>query len=154
MQTAEEVHKTHRHLDVSVIEDLREVELFREVPGDMTVADYLGPDLLQAVRQRMLNERNWDVYPFSEPSYDFRKRSINAIEAVIARNAGERIAIVCHGGVINAYIGHIIGTPYDMFFRPAHASVSIVAVGQGRRVIRLLNDTHHLTTAEGNFATY
>jgi probable phosphoglycerate mutase len=154
METAQAVQRVHRHLHVEVSEDLREVELFREVPGDMTVADYLGRDLLQAVRQRMLTERNWDVYPYSEPSYDFKKRSINSIEAVIAKKAGERIAIVCHGGVINAYIGHIIGAPYDMFFRPAHASVSIVAVGQGRRVVRLLNDTHHLTTAEGDFATY
>jgi broad specificity phosphatase PhoE len=102
----------------------------------------------------MLNERNWDVYPHSESSYDFKKRAINAIEAAIARNAGERIAVVCHGGVINAYVGHIIGSRYDMFFRPAHASVSIVASGEGRRILRFLNDTHHLTTAEGDFATY
>ena len=68
--------------------------------------------------------------------------------------AGERIIIVCHGGVINAYTGHIIRTDVDMFFRPAHASVSIVVAGEGRRVVRLLNDTHHLSTAEGDFATY
>jgi broad specificity phosphatase PhoE len=110
--------------------------------------------LLIAARTRMLEERTWDVYPHTEPSFDFRKRTINAVEACIAHNAGERIVIVCHGGVINAYAGHIIKTPYDMFFRPAHASVSIVVAGEGRRVIRLLNDTHHLTTAEGDFATY
>ena len=56
--------------------------------------------------------------------------------------------------VINAYTGHIVKSPYDMFFRPAHASVSIVLAGQGRRVVRLLNDTHHLSTAEGDVATY
>ena len=56
--------------------------------------------------------------------------------------------------MINAYIGHIIGTKYDMFFRPAHASISVVAVGENRRILRLLNDTHHLTTGEGEFTTY
>jgi broad specificity phosphatase PhoE len=110
----------------------------------------------------MIDERNWDVYPRSESSYDFRKRAINAVETVIATNVGERsdgrpsgrIAIVCHGGVINAYLGHIIGSRYDMFFRPAHTSVSVAVSGEGRRVLRLLNDTHHLTTAEGDFASY
>lgn len=153
-ETATAIAEHHRHLDLKVIKDLREVELFREVPPDKTVQEYLGPELLLGVRQRMLDERSWDVYPYSEASFEFRKRVINAVEAAIAHNAGERIVIVCHGGVINAYTGHIIRTPYDMFFRPAHASVSIVVAGQGRRVVRLLNDTHHLTTAEGSFATY
>lgn len=154
LDTARSVHQHHRHLEIEVVPDLREVEVFRDVPRDKTVREFIGRDLLEAARQRMLNERNWDVYPYTEPSYEFRKRVINAIEAAIARSAGQRIAIVCHGGVINAYTGHIIRSPYDMFFRPAHASVSIVAAGGGRRVIRLLNDTHHLTTAEGDFATY
>lgn len=153
-ETAEAMLVHHRSLRLEVIPDLREVEVFRDAPPGKTLREFLGPELLGALRHRMLTERNWDVYPHSEPSYDFRKRCINAIEAAIASNAGERIAIVCHGGVINAYAGHIIGTPYDMFFRPANASVSIVAAGGGRRVIRLLNDTHHLTTAEGDFATY
>ena len=154
METAQAVQRHHPRLELQVMEDLREVEVFRDVPRDKTAEEVLGRDLLLAARQRMLNERNWDVYPHSEPSYDFRKRAINAVETAIAGNVGERIAIVCHGGVINAYIGHIIGTPYDMFFRPAHTSVNIVAVGNGRRVLRLLNDIHHLTTAEGDFATY
>jgi len=152
-ETAEQIAGEHG-LQVEFVKDLREVEVFRDVPPDQTVRDYLGMDLLNAVRQRMITERIWDVYPDSERSHDFRKRCVNAIEAAIARNAGERIAIVCHGGVINAYTGHIIGTPYDMFFRPAHASVSIAVAGGSRRVVRLLNDIHHLRTAEGDFLTY
>ncbi len=153
LETAQAIQQHHR-LELDVIHDLREVEVFRDVPPDKTLLEFLGKELLDAARLRMLNERNWDVYPYSEPSSEFKKRAINAVETAIARNAGERIAIVCHGGVINAYTGHIIGTPYDMFFRPANASVNVVAVGGGRRVIRQLNDTHHLTTAEGVFATY
>jgi broad specificity phosphatase PhoE len=151
--TAEQVAK-QQGIEIEFLDDLREVEVFRDVPPKKTALEFLGKELLDAVRERMLNERNWDVYPHSESSYDFKKRAINAIESAIARNAGERIAVVCHGGVINAYVGHIIGSRYDMFFRPAHASVSIVVSGQGRRILRLLNDTHHLTTAEGDFASY
>ncbi len=152
MNTAEAVARQHR-LQVRVIDDLREVELFREVPSERTLADVLGEDVIGAMRLRMLTEKNWDVFPMSESSHEFRKRVINAVETAIARNAGERIAIVCHGGVINAYIGHIIGSRYDMFFRPAHTSVSIIAAGGERRILRLLNDTHHLA-GEGDFATY
>src|SRR2546426_6543355 len=155
-RAAETAAEVARHQDIAVehVEDLREVEVFRDIPPEKTALEFLGKELLDAVRERMLNERNWDVYPHSESSYDFKKRCVNAIEAAIARNAGERIAIVCHGGVINAYTGHIIGTPYDMFFRPAHASVSIAVAGGSRRVVRLLNDIHHLRTAEGDFLTY
>ena len=153
VETAGEVAR-HQELEVEYLDDLREVEVFRDVPPDKTALAFLGKELLEAVRERMLNERNWDVYPYSESSYDFKKRAVNAVETAVAKNAGERIAIVCHGGVINAYLGHIIGSRYDMFFRPAHTSVSVVVCGEGRRVLRLLNDTHHLTTAEGEFASY
>ena len=153
VETAGEVAR-HQEREVEYLDDLREVEVFRDVPPEKTALEFLGKELLEAVRERMLNERNWDVYPYSESSYDFKKRAVNAIETAIAKKAGERIAIVCHGGVINAYLGHIIGSRYDMFFRPAHTSVSIVVSGEGRRILRLLNDTHHLTTAEGEFATY
>jgi broad specificity phosphatase PhoE len=152
-ETAQPVAEMHR-LQVETINDLREVEVFRDVPPEKTAREAFGDDLLKAVRQRMLTERNWDVYPLSESSFDFRKRTINAIEAAIARNAGERIAIVCHGGVINAYMGHIIGSRYDMFFRPAHTSINVAVAGGDRRVPRSLNDVHHLMTAEGNFLSY
>jgi len=154
MQTAEAVQKHHKHLELQVIEDLQEVMIFKDVPPEKTALEFFGKDLLMAVRLRMLEERSWDVYPLSESSFDFRKRAVNAVETAIAQNVGERIAIVCHGGVINAYIGHIVRSAYDMFFRPAHTSVSIVASGESRRVLRSMNDTYHLRTAEGDFATY
>ncbi len=153
VQTAEEIARHHR-LKLQKDDGLREVEVFRDLPPEKTVREFLGDEMLQAVRLRMLNERSWDVYPYSESSYDFRKRAINAVEAAIAANTGERVAIVCHGGVINSYVGHIIGTPYDMFFRPAHTAINVVAVGGARRVLRTLNDIHHLRTGEGEFLTY
>jgi broad specificity phosphatase PhoE len=149
-ETAEAIAEHHKNQQI----DLREVGVFQDIPRDQKVQEFLGMELLIGVRNRMLEERSWDVYPYSEDSHTFRKRTINAIEGCIAHNAGERIVIVCHGGVINAYTGHIVRSPYDMFFRPAHASVNIVLAGEGRRVVRLLNDTHHLTTPEGDIATY
>jgi broad specificity phosphatase PhoE len=153
METARAISQHHRQ-ECRVIEDLSEVGIFQDVPPDKTAAEFFGDDLVKATGQRMLNERSWDVFPLSESSHEFRKRAINAVESVIVGTEGERIAIVCHGGVINAYIGHIIGSRYDMFFRPAHTSINVVATGEGRRVLRSLNDVHHLRVGEGEFLTY
>lgn len=142
--TAAEIAK-HHGLEPLIVDDLREVEIWRDMPQEQSVAEYLGTHYLAALRERMVQEKTWDVYPYSESSFEFRRRTVNAIEAILAAHPGQRIAVVCHGGVINAYTGHLIRTPYDMFFRPAHASISVVMAGHGRRALRCLNDCHHLT---------
>jgi probable phosphoglycerate mutase len=146
----------HHGLEVVVVDDLREVEIFRDIPPDKPVAEFLGRAYLQGVRNRMIAEKSWDVYPYSEASMEFRRRAINAIEGIIARHEGRggRIAIVCHGGVINAYCGYIIGARYDMFFRPAHTSVNVVAAAQGRRALHSLNDVTHLKTPDGHLRSH
>lgn len=153
LDTAIQIARHHR-LAPTVIDDLREVEVFRDIPNDQTAADFLGEGLLAGIRGRMLRERSWDVYPFSESSAEFRKRTVNAIEGIIATHEGQRVVVACHGGVINAYIGHIIRSPYDMFFRPAHTSISIVNAGDGIRAVQVLNDYHHLATPEGSFVSH
>ena len=70
------------------------------------------------------------------------------------RDGLKHIAIVCHGGVINAYIGHILGIEQDMFFRPAHASISRVLAGDGRRVVSTLNEMHHLASVAPELVTF
>jgi len=77
-----------------------------------------------------------------------------ALEAAQQHHIGQQLAIVCHGGVINAYLGHLLGLSQDMFFRPAHASVSRVLTGDGRRVIHTLNELHHLQAADSSLVTF
>lgn len=144
----------HHRMEPEVMDDLREIEVFRDVPADQRAVDFLGAGLLAATRERMLRERKWDVYPYSESSFGFRKRTVNAVEAIIAQNEGKRVVIACHGGVINAYIAHIIGVEYDMFFRPAHASISVVYSGHGVRALQSLNDVHHLLAGEWNLVSH
>jgi broad specificity phosphatase PhoE len=153
LHTGREIARHHK-LDVEVLDDLKEVGIFTEVPEGREPRELLGEQLLAGIRERMLRERSWDVYPYSETSHGFRKRVINAIEGIIASNTGHRVVIACHGGVINAYAGHVIGSSYDMFFRPAHASISVVAAGEGLRALHRLNDTYHLQTAEGSFLSH
>lgn len=150
LETGREIARHHR-LEPTVLPDLREVGIFRDVPPEQRVSDYFGAQLLSGIRNRMLSEKSWDVYPLSESSHEFRKRVINVIEGIIMAHPGERVVVACHGGVINAYVGHIIGSKFDMFFQPAHTSINLVAGGEGRRALHYLNNTQHLFTAEGTF---
>ena len=153
LETGREIARHHR-MEPEVIHDLREVEVFRDIPSDKSAVDFLGQGLLLGIRERMLRERKWDVYPYSESSFEFRKRTVNAVEAIIAENEGKRVVIACHGGIINAYVGHIIGVDSDMFFRPAHASINVVFSGHGVRALQALNDVHHLRTGEWSLVSH
>ena len=51
---------------------------------------------------------------------DFRARVMSSIEGIISRHGGDRVAVVCHGGVINLYAGDVLGLNVDGpgFFYP------------------------------------
>ena len=77
-----------------------------------------------------------------------------SLESILAGHEGRSVVVACHAGVINAYIAHIIGVDCDMFFRPAHTSVSIIYAGEGMRALQSLNDVRHLDTPEGSFLSH
>jgi 2,3-bisphosphoglycerate-dependent phosphoglycerate mutase len=141
-------------LEPVVYPELREVETYRDVPDGVPLEDVLSPVMWQGVRERFNRELRWDVSPFSESSAEFRYRVVTVVEGILALHKGQQLAIVCHGGVINAYLGHLLGLSQDMFFRPAHASVSRVLTGDGRRVIHTLNELHHLQAADPSLVTF
>jgi broad specificity phosphatase PhoE len=143
LTTAGEVAR-HHGLEPRVVEDLREVELFRDLPDATSLTAVIGSAELDRLQERFIHERRWDVYPFSESSAAFRTRVVTAIDEIVARHAGQRVAVACHSGVINGYVGHVLGVGEDMIFRAAHASVSRVLAGDGRQVLHSLNETHHL----------
>jgi hypothetical protein len=72
-------------------------------------------------------------------------RVVPAIEALLERSRDGTMIVVTHGGVINAYLGHIMGVHHDMFFLPENASINSVLAEGGRREMRFLNDVRHLT---------
>jgi probable phosphoglycerate mutase len=145
----------HHGLELVTLADLREVELFRDIAPEQSVENALGQPLVMGVRERMMTERRWDVYPMSESSADFRKRVVNTIEGIAAMHEGQRVVVACHGGVINAYLAHHLEIVQDMFFRPAHTSVNIVRVGHhGVRALHVLGDVHHLTSEGSDLVTY
>jgi probable phosphoglycerate mutase len=75
----------------------------------------------------------------------FQAVVVEAVERVIDANPGKTVAIVAHGGVMNAYLGHVIGARDVMFFEPAYTCISrVVAARTGQRMIRTINEHAHL----------
>jgi probable phosphoglycerate mutase len=55
------------------------------------------------------------------------------------------VVIAAHGGVINAYLGHVMGIDRDLFFLPDHSSINTVLVDGARREMVFMNDVRHIT---------
>jgi 2,3-bisphosphoglycerate-dependent phosphoglycerate mutase len=75
----------------------------------------------------------------------FRRNVVAAVERAIAAHPGGRVAVVCHGGVINAWAGHVLGIADPFFLDVAYTGVSrFLAASTGERSVRSLNETVHL----------
>ena len=70
---------------------------------------------------------------------EFQGHVVAAMEEVVATHPRQRVAVVCHGGVINAYLSSVIHLPGTMFFEPAYTSVSRVISGSTHRQIVSVN---------------
>ena len=82
--------------------------------------------------------------PGAESSDAFQERVVPAVEAALAAQPEGDVWIVCHGGVINAYVGMVLGIrEQEMFFLPPNTSLNTVRViGDERQVWFLADDTH------------
>ncbi|MET0577141.1 MAG: histidine phosphatase family protein [Ilumatobacteraceae bacterium] len=78
--------------------------------------------------------------------HEFRAGVVEAVEEMIEAHPGKKIAAVCHGGVINAYITHVLGIAEPSgFFYPNYTSIHrIAAARSGERSVLSLNETCHL----------
>jgi probable phosphoglycerate mutase len=75
----------------------------------------------------------------------FRAGVVTAMEHVITGNPGGSVAVVCHGGVINAYLAHILGIERPLWFEPKYTSIHrVLASRRGDRTLQALNETAHL----------
>jgi probable phosphoglycerate mutase len=82
--------------------------------------------------------------------FEFRDTLCAAIERIVTAHPSQKVAIVCHGGVINAYLADLLGIAEDMWYRPAHASAHRLWFAGDRRVVHRLNEIEHLVDGEGS----
>lgn len=102
-------------------------------------------DLLRKFREQ---DAIWRHGPGAEDIEDLRSRVRAVVDGALAAHPDGDVLLVAHGGVINAYIGPLLGLDQPMFFLPENTSLNTVVVnGDGQR-IRFLNDVRHLTDPE------
>jgi probable phosphoglycerate mutase len=76
---------------------------------------------------------------------DFQQTVVAALEGIIGENRGRRVAVFCHGGVINVWTAYVLEMTPRLFFEPWYASIHrYLCAGSGERNLVSLNDTAHL----------
>jgi probable phosphoglycerate mutase len=106
-------------------------------------------EILAADEQMLHRLRNqepiWRHAPGVEQLAPFRTRVHGAVESILERHTEGNVVVVCHGGVINAYVAPLLGVEHEMFFIPENTSLNSVVVDGDARRVRFLNDHLHLT---------
>jgi 2,3-bisphosphoglycerate-dependent phosphoglycerate mutase len=87
---------------------------------------------------------HWDSIENSEPSKEFRKRVVEALDNIASMHVGERVLAFAHGGVVNAYVAEVLGLEKDFFFPAANTSITVVRVSGKHRVLYVLNEFAHI----------
>jgi probable phosphoglycerate mutase len=138
VQTAEPLAASQRR-DIALVDDVAE--------WDRHSNEYVPIEELKAAndpRWQAMLRGEWTVH--EESPEQFRERVVGAIENLVETHSGGRIAIVCHGGVINGYLGHVLGLSNPQgFFYPNYTSIHRVAAARsGERSVVTINETSHL----------
>lgn len=75
----------------------------------------------------------------------FQATVVETLERIVEENSGKRVAVFCHGGVINVWTAHVLGMAPRLFFEPDYTSVHrYMCARTGQRNIVALNDRGHL----------
>ena len=68
-----------------------------------------------------------------------------SLNELINDNAGKRVAVTCHGGVINAWAAHVMGFEPRLFFNPNYTSINrFMASSGGDKTVVTLNEHVHI----------
>jgi probable phosphoglycerate mutase len=137
-QTAQPL-AARRGLEVGVVDGVAE--------WDRNSNEYIPIEELKASndpRYHELMRGEWTSQ--EETAEEFSARVIVALDALVDAHAGQRIAVSCHGGTINAYLTHVLGLPVGPgFFYPNYTSIHRVAASRGGvKSILTMNETAHL----------
>ena len=114
---------------------------------DRNSNEYVPIEELRATndpRWQKMMQGEWDETADSPEV--FRDRVISSINELIERHPGEKVAVVCHGGVINQYLAYVLGISTQMgFFYPQYTSIHRVAASRsGAKSIVSINESSHL----------
>lgn len=126
-------------LEVIIRDHLREF--------DHQESSYVPTEVLKATDPDAYRERI--STGFVDDDFDaaaFRADVVAEVDRIVADHKGQRVAVVCHGGVINAYLGECLDFAPDdyMRFDVDYSSVSRVLVSSNlQRSIASINERPH-----------
>ena len=133
-QTAESLAKI-KQLDIEIEDGIAEYDQHSDI--------YIPVEALKE-----LDYERWKKLMNGETKIDFvefANKVCQSIEKIITNNKGKRVALACHGGVINVWAAHVIGFQPRMFFNPNYTSISrFMAASSGEKSIITLNEHVHL----------
>ena len=112
---------------------------------DYEESSYVPTEILRQDKER------WRAFLAEEANSDRRlwvDEVARTLEELIASHRGERVVVVCHGGVVNAWATYTLQIGSAMFFNPDYTSINrFMAASSGERSIVSLNETGHLRGA-------
>jgi len=136
METAKPIEEA-LGLSVAIREHLSEF--------DRNSSSYVPMEILKEV-----NRRAWErmasgtVSDSTDSMHTWRDSVLGEIEHLIKRHSGQRVVVVCHGGVINAYLAFCLSIDEREFmkFDVDYTSVTrILASSTGHRSVKSVNET-------------
>lgn len=75
----------------------------------------------------------------------FQATVVAALEEIVESHPSRRVAVFCHGGVINVWTAHVLGMAPRLFFEPDYTSVHrYMCARSGQRNVVSLNERAHL----------
>jgi probable phosphoglycerate mutase len=134
----------HQKLEPIIRDDLSEIDLWKFAPQDKGLLDIFSRDELVAIYREVTATRRHTAYPFCEDVDAFKARIVAAMDDIIAQNHGRRVAVVCHGGVINGYLSVLMKSAYDHLVSVHHTSITVVRAADVRRELLSINDFAHV----------
>lgn len=140
------------HRAVETAQPLAELTgLSVSIDNDLAEWDRDSDTYIPIEELKATNHPNWQKmmsgeWTGSQDPVAFQAAVVAAIDRIILAHAGQTVAVVCHGGVVNAYISHILDLPKpNGFFHPEYTSIHrVMASSRGHRSLRSLNELTHL----------
>ncbi|PYM73510.1 MAG: hypothetical protein DME10_09590 [Candidatus Rokuibacteriota bacterium] len=89
--------------------------------------------------------------PGGEPLAEVQARVVRAVDEIArAHPDGQQALVVCHGGVISAYLAHCLGLPLSSIWRLTVSNGSLTEVRPPR--VHSVNNTQHLVGVMADIA--
>jgi probable phosphoglycerate mutase len=138
------------------VADLKEVHTGALTGRTWDEAEQVFPDAVAAYRRAEAAEphpRHRELIPGWEPIAVFLTRVWTAMRTIAAAHPGETVAVVCHGGVLSAFLTHAVtgaGLDRPWEYRHDNVAVSEVLLHPPGLTLASYNQVLHAVTGPGD----